>query len=116
MSSVIEIRTYKLVDGSSERFDRIFNDEALPMLQRAGISVVTAGPSLTSDSHYILIRHFASLQARDQQLADFYASREWLEHMDAKVMALIESYHTVALPADTFIDAVRALPHRSLSD
>lgn len=106
MSSVIEIRTYKLADGSAERFDRIFNDEALPMLQRAGISVVTAGPSLTSDSHYILIRHFRSLEARDAQLEAFYGSREWLEHMDAKVMTLIESYHTVALPADSFVAAL----------
>src|SRR6266542_4133877 len=37
---VLDLRTYKLVRGGGEEFDRIFREGALPMLHRFGIEVV----------------------------------------------------------------------------
>ena len=95
---VLDIRTYKLVAGKRDEFDRIVREHSLPMLRRYGISVVAAGPSLQDDDHYILIRSFDSLDERREQLERFYGSDEWLENYDEPVMELIEAYHTVVFP------------------
>lgn len=54
---------------------------------------------MLDDDHAILIRFFGSLQERKEQLTRFYGSEEWLSTYDEEVMAMIETYHTVLLPA-----------------
>jgi hypothetical protein len=100
-SRVLDIRTYKLVPGGGKEFDRIFRERALPMLRRFGIDVVGYGPSLEDGDLYCLIRSFDSHADRDEQLEAFYGSDEWQRNHRDEVMALIESYHTVALSATT---------------
>jgi NIPSNAP len=95
---VLDLRTYKLVPGGRETFDRILREGALPMLGRHEIEVVGYGPSLVDDDHYYLARAFPSASRREQQLAAFYGSEEWLERYDRAVMELIETYHTVVIP------------------
>jgi NIPSNAP len=92
---VLDIRTYKLRRGRRGRFDRIFREEALPLLQRVGIDVVCFGPSLVDDDYYLLVRGFASGAERDEQLAAFYGSEAWQRRFSARVEPLIESYHVV---------------------
>ena len=94
---VLDIRTYRLVPGSGAEFDRIFREHAEPMLERHGIRVVAAGPSLVDDDLYTLVRSFDSLDQRREQLEGFYGSDEWVESYDAAVTALIETYHTVVI-------------------
>jgi hypothetical protein len=96
---VLDIRTYRLVPGARDEFDRIFREHAGPLLQRHGIEVVAAGPSLVGDDLYTLIRSFDSLDRRREQLEGFYGSDEWIENYDAAVSALIETYHTVVVQA-----------------
>jgi hypothetical protein len=103
---ILDIRTYKLVAGRRDEFDRIVREHALPMLRRHGIHVVVTGPSLHDEDHYALIRSFHSLEERNEQLEHFYGSDEWLEKYDAPVMALIDAYQTVVIPAAGF-DLVR---------
>jgi hypothetical protein len=94
---VLEIRTYKIVPGGRDDFDRIFREGALPMLHRHGVQVVGYGPSIDDDDHYYLMRTFASLSRREEQLDSFYGSDEWRQNYEAVVMPLIESYHTVVI-------------------
>ena len=96
---VLDIRTYGLVAGGRDEFDRIFREHVRPMLERHGITVVAAGPSLLGDDRYTLVRSFDSLEQRRERLERFYGSAEWLDSYDASVMALIEAYHTVVVPA-----------------
>jgi hypothetical protein len=96
---VLDIRTYRLVPGAAAEFDRIFREHAGPMLERRGIRVLVAGPSLVDDDLYTLVRSFDSLEQRREQLEGFYGSDEWLERYDAAVTALIETYHTVVVEA-----------------
>jgi hypothetical protein len=96
---VLDIRTYKLVQGGGEEFDRIVRERALPMLRRFGIEVVAFGPSIDDGGLYCLIRSFDSTAQRDEQLDAFYGGDEWRETLRDDAMALIESYHTVAIPA-----------------
>jgi hypothetical protein len=95
---VVDVRTYRLVPGGRDEFDRIFREGALPMLRRFGIAVVAYGPSLTDDDGYFLMRAFASTARREEQLGSFYGSDEWRENYEDVVTALIENYHTVVIP------------------
>jgi hypothetical protein len=95
---VLDLRTYKLVPGGRESFDRIFREGALPMLGRHEIDVVGYGPSLADSEHYYLARAFPSTSVREQQLGAFYGSEEWEQRYERAVMELIETYHTVVIP------------------
>jgi NIPSNAP len=95
---VLDLRTYELVPGGRETFDRIFREGALPMLGRHEIEVVGYGPSLADDEHYYLARVFPSDARRVEQLAAFYGSEEWRQLYDGPVLELIESYHKVVIP------------------
>jgi ketosteroid isomerase-like protein len=96
--AVMDLRTYALVPGGRQAFDRILCEEALPMLRREGIHVVGYGPSLADTDHYFLARAFASRAEREEQLTAFYGSDEWRQNYEDTVMQLIESYHTVVIP------------------
>jgi hypothetical protein len=94
---VLDVRTYKLVPGGRDEFDRIFREDALPMLERDGIEVVAYGPSLDDDNSYCLIRTFPTAAERRKRLDAFYGSDEWRRNHDDSVMALIESYQVVLI-------------------
>jgi ketosteroid isomerase-like protein len=96
--AVMDLRTYALVPGGRQAFDRILCEEALPMLRREGIHVVGYGPSLADTDHYFLARAFASHAEREEQLTAFYGSDEWRQNYEDTVMQLIESYHTLVIP------------------
>ena len=92
---ILDIRTYRIVSGRRDEFDQLFREQSRPMLERHGIRVVAAGPSLIDDDGYTLVRSFDSLEQRREQLDGFYGSAEWLENHDERVTELIETYHTV---------------------
>jgi hypothetical protein len=96
VAPVIDIRTYRLVPGGKEAFDRVARS-VLPMLERYGIRVVACGPSADPGDDYVLIRAFSSAAERDEQLGAFYASDEWNEKYRDAVLDLIENYHVVAI-------------------
>jgi NIPSNAP len=95
---VLDLRTYELVPGGRETFDRIFREGALPMLGRHEIEVVGYGPSLADDDYYYLARAFPSEARRQEQLGAFYGSEEWRQLYNGPVLELIESYHRVVIP------------------
>jgi NIPSNAP len=96
MSPVLDIRTYHLVPGSRNAFDRLARS-VIPRQERYGIRVVACGPSADPDDNYVLIRSFSSAAERGEQLDAFYGSDEWKENYRESVLELIESYHVVAL-------------------
>jgi hypothetical protein len=98
---VLDVRTYRVVPGGRPEFDRLFREDALPMLRRAGIEVVGFGPSLVDDRQYLLVRAFSSTAQREQQLDHFYGSEKWLSNHSEAAMALIDSYHVVVVPLAT---------------
>ena len=71
------------------------------MLRRHEVSVVRFGPSQLDQDQYFLMRAFPSVERRAEQLSGFYGSEEWRERFDEPVGGLIESYHTIVLPAST---------------
>jgi hypothetical protein len=110
---LLDLRTYKLVPGGRQPFDRILREGALPMLNRHEIDVVGHGPSLTDDGHYYLARAFPSAASRERRLGAFYGSDEWRHGYEDNVMELIETYHTVVIPLAA--NAARTLASRSVT-
>jgi NIPSNAP len=111
-SAVLDLRTYALVPGGRDEFDRIFREGAFPMLRRAGVQVVCYGPSLVDDRHYFLARAFRSVAERERQLSAFYGSDDWRESFEGTVTGLIETYHVVVVPlaTTTVHEALAATP------
>ena len=108
---VVEIRTYRLLPGTRDEYDRLFLEEALPLLSRFGIDVVGAGPSIDDPDGYFLIRSFADLAEREEREDRFYSSPEWREGPREAVVEKIEVYTdaVVELDAATIEGLRRAL-------
>jgi len=94
---VLDLRTYQLVPGGGEDFDRLFRERALPMLERFGIEVLRYGPSLEDADLYFLMRTFSSVTHRNEQLDAFYGSDEWRQNHRDAALALLETYHTLLI-------------------
>lgn len=103
---VIEIRTYKLKEGSLDEFDRMVRERSMPLLARWNVDVVAFGPSVDGEDTYVLIRAFDSLKAREAEEAAFYASEDWRNGPREAILALIENYTSVVLSADKLPGAV----------
>lgn len=106
--AVVEIRTYLLRPGQRDEYDRIFREDAAPLLEAFGIEVVAHGPSLLDDDHYFLVRAYPSLAERQAAEERFYGSPEWREGIRQEVLSRLISYHEVVLPASPrAIEALR---------
>lgn len=105
---VLDLRTYKLVTGGRQTFDRVLRERALSMLGRYEIDVVGYGPSLAGDDHYYLARAFSSATSREHRLGAFYGSEEWKRGYEDTVAELIAAYHTVVIPLDPSIERALA--------
>lgn len=97
---VVEIRSYNLKPGTRERFHQRFEREALPMLRRWKVDVLSYGPSLHDKDSYFLMRAYASAEERQKSEDAFYGSDEWKKGPREAVLADIESYTTVVLQLD----------------
>ena len=115
MTRVVEVRTYTLHPGGAGEYERLFRDVALPMLERQGIDVVAAGPSLGDPNGYYLIRAFDDLAHRQRSEDDFYGTAEWRDGPREPVLALIDTYIDLVLELDEpTIDGLRRVAqHRS---
>ena len=105
---ILEIRTYRLKAGTRAEFVRVMREEARPLLEKHGITVVDCGPSLVDEDgleEAYLIRAFPSIAAREEQEEAFYGSDDWLHGPREAIVSRIEGYHTVVLDAAVFTAA-----------
>ena len=100
MPQVLEIRTYTLHPGTATQFDRLFHEQALPLLQAAGTDVVAARPSLHDPDSYVLMRAYASLAERESSQDQFYGSAAWREGPRESILGCIAHYTSVVIEAD----------------
>jgi hypothetical protein len=105
---VLDLRTYRVVPGGRAALDRLFREDALPMLERAGIEVLAFGPSLVDDDHYFLARAFDSVAERDTLLQAFYGSEEWRTTCNEAVSSLLDAYQVVVVPSTPGLHAALA--------
>jgi NIPSNAP len=111
---ILEIRSYNLKPGMHERFRQLFESQASPMLERAGIDVVAFGPSLHDENSWFLMRSFPGIGERQASEEAFYGSREWRDGPRAAVLDCIESYTTAVVELDsTTIESLRTIAGRN---
>lgn len=96
----IEIRSYTLKPGTRDEFHRLFLEEAMPLLKRWNVDVVSYGPSLHDENSYYLMRCFDSLARRDESENSFYGSDEWRQGPREAIIACIENYTEVVFELD----------------
>jgi ketosteroid isomerase-like protein len=96
----VEIRSYNLKPGTRDRFHQLFLKEALPMLKRWKVDVVSYGPSLHDQDSYFLMRAFEGVEQRQKSEDAFYGSDEWLKGPRERVLADIDSYTTIVIHVD----------------
>lgn len=108
MTRIVEIRTYRLHPGSGPAYERLFHEDATPMLARHGIDVVSFGQSKGDPDGYYLIRAFVDLDDRTSREDAFYGSAEWREGPREAILGLIDSYSDLVLELDeSTIDGLR---------
>ena len=100
MNHFIEIRSYNLRTGTRQEFHRLFLEEALLLLRRWSVDVVSYGPSLHDENSYYLIREFNSLSHREESECAFYGSDDWRHGPRERILALIENYTKIVLELD----------------
>jgi hypothetical protein len=99
-SRVVEIRSYNLKPGTRDRFHQLVERDALPMLRRWKVDVVSYGPSLHDADSYYLMRSFSTIEDRQRSEDAFYGSDEWRKGPREAILACIESYTTVVIRLD----------------
>jgi hypothetical protein len=108
MNHFIEIRTLTLKLGTRPEFQRLYIEEALPLLKRWNFDVVAHGPSLHDGTTYYVIRRYDSLAQRDEMEDTYYASDDWRKGPREAMLALIESYVDAVFELDEVtVDGLR---------
>jgi len=103
MKPLIEIRTLTLKPGTRQEFQRLYIEEALPLLKRWSFDVVAHGPSLHDENTYYVIRRYDSLAQRDEMEDAYYSSDDWRKGPREAMLALIESYVDAVFELDESI-------------
>lgn len=98
VEDLIEIRSYNLKPGSRGQFEKLFIDQALPLLTKWKVEVVAYGPSLHDENSFFLARTYYTLDHRQKSQDAFYGSEDWVKGPREAVLALVENYATLVLP------------------
>jgi ketosteroid isomerase-like protein len=107
---VVEIRSYNLKPGTRQRYHERLVRDALPLLARSKVDVVSFGPSMHDDNSYFLMRAYPDLAERQKSEDAFYGSDEWKNGIRDAVLADIENYTTIVRPVDeTTLRGLRTL-------
>lgn len=105
---LLEIRSYELKPGTRDEYDRLFREEASPLLRQFEIDVVAVGPSRGDPSGYYLMRAFDDLDDRAQSEEAFYSSPAWREGPRQAVLDCIVTYADALLELpDEVVEALR---------
>lgn len=97
---IIEIRSYNLKAGERNEFHKLLLEQALSLLEKWKVHVVTCGPSLHDSDSYFLARSYKDLEHMKQSEGAFYVSDDWKEGLRQTLLALILNYTTIVLPAN----------------
>ncbi|MFD8782028.1 NIPSNAP family protein [Kitasatospora sp. NPDC059599] len=97
---ILELRTYRLKPGTRADFVRVMAEEAVPLLEAAGIRVVDHGASLVDEDGHeeaYLIRAFDSVEQHRSQEDAFYGSDIWRQGPREAIVSRIESLHSIVI-------------------
>jgi hypothetical protein len=105
---LIEVRTYKLKPGCTERFVAAVK-AALPLVRASGMDVIAFGRSDHEHESFYLIRACDSREQLIAQQDAFYGSAAWREGPRAELVGCLDDYlNTLLWLPDGAVEALRA--------
>lgn len=96
---IIEIFSIGLKPGTGPIFNQLYTGQSVPLQKRFGVNLIAYGPSLHDADAFFVVRHFESLEHRQNSHDKFYGSNEWKTGPREGILSLIDSYTTVVLPS-----------------
>jgi Domain of unknown function (DUF4440)/NIPSNAP len=100
-NKIIEIRSYNLKPGARNEFQKIFIEQALPLVKKWKVDLVAYGHALLDEGSLFLIGAYKDTLATQQNEDAFYGSGDWRKGPREAVLALIVNYTTIVLPSDS---------------
>jgi quinol monooxygenase YgiN len=108
VTSVVELRRYRLHPGARERLIDLFDREFIETQEDVGMTVIGQFRDLDDPDSFVWLRGFSDMPARAQALAAFYDGPVWAKHRDAANGTMVNS-DNVLLLRPAFPDAGFAL-------
>ena len=100
-TGILEIFCICLKPGAGATFNKLYIEQSLPLQKQWKVEVLAFGPSLHDEDSYLVVRWYKNLADRQQSQDSFYGSDDWRQGPREAMLALIENYITVVVPANT---------------
>lgn len=88
---VVELRRYTLHPGARETLIELFDRELVEPQETVGMRVIGQFRDLDAPDHFVWLRGFRDMAARDRGLRAFYEGPVWAAHRDAANATMIDS-------------------------
>lgn len=85
---LLEIRRYTIVPGRRDEFVAWFEEEALPVMEAAGMRIVGHFVDADDPDAFYYLRAFESVEQRDRQYAAVYETDVWERELKPYALAL----------------------------
>jgi hypothetical protein len=92
---VVEVRIYRLMKGSGDRFHQLVHEQSIPMVKASGHEVLAYGPSCVDSDVYFLMRAYISIDRMRADQNAFYESDAWRNGPREAIVSLIEEQSEV---------------------
>jgi hypothetical protein len=89
--AVIELRDYRMQPNQRDVLIDLFEREFIETQEALGMRVMAHFRDLDRPDHYVWLRGFADMPARQRGLEGFYGSDVWLAHRSAANATMIDS-------------------------
>ena len=91
---VTEIRIYKLKEGKSNEFLKVFTEQSLPLMKKWQVDVEYFGFAIDDNTSFHLIRQYKDLDDRNLRQEKFYNSDDWIKGPRKIILECIDYYNT----------------------
>src|SRR6266700_3969096 len=96
-SPIVELRQYTLHPCKRDELIELFDREFIETQEAVGIQVIGQFYDLDDPDHFIWLRGFNDMSAREQSLNAFYGGPIWKAHRDAANGTMIDSDNVLLL-------------------
>jgi len=107
---VLEILTLDVKAGQRDEFQRLYVNEALPLLRKWKFRVLAHGPSPHDADSYYVIRLFDSLGEREASENAYYGSDDWNNGPRRAILDMVDHFAWAVVPAATWLAIATQLP------
>ena len=97
---IVEIFCINLKPGTGAAFRKLYIERSLPLQKQWKVDLLAHGPSLHDEDVYWVVRQYKDLADRQQSQDAFYESDDWKLGSREEILAFIENYTAVVVPAN----------------